>query len=44
MTVAGPQVNVTLRENVDFSLLGIFMGRGRFAVQASATAEPQEIP
>jgi Flp pilus assembly protein TadG len=44
VTVVGAQVNVTLRENVPFSLLGIFMGRGRFVVQASATATPQEIP
>jgi putative Flp pilus-assembly TadE/G-like protein len=44
VTVVGAQVNVTLRENVPFSLLGIFMGRGKFVVQASATAQPQEIP
>ena len=43
VTVAGAQVNVTLRGSVNFSLLRIFMGRGRFVVQASATAEAQEI-
>jgi hypothetical protein len=42
--VVGGQVVVTLREQVDFSLLGIFMGRGHFTVQASATAAPQEVP
>jgi len=44
VTIAGAQVNVTLREQVHFSLLGIFMGRGQFTVQAGATAEPQEVP
>ena len=44
VTVAGAQVNVTLREHVHFSLLGIFMGRGQFTVQANATAEPRELP
>jgi Putative Flp pilus-assembly TadE/G-like len=44
VTVAGAQVNVTLREDVHFSLLGIFMGGGKFTVQASATAAPQELP
>ena len=44
VTVVGAQVSVTLRENVPFSLLGIFMGRDRFVVEASATATPQEIP
>ena len=44
MTIAGVRVNVTLRETVHFSLLGIFMGGGQFVVQASATAEPHEIP
>lgn len=44
VTVVGAQVNVTLREHVGFSLLGIFMGRGRFTVQASATAQPREVP
>ncbi len=44
VTVAGTQVHVTLRERVRFSLLGIFMGRGQLTVQASAIAEPQEVP
>ena len=44
VTIIGVQVKVTLRENVRFSLLGIFMGGGTFTVQASATAEPREIP
>ena len=44
LTVTGAQVNVTLREDVHFSLLGIFMGGGKFTVQASATAEPRELP
>ena len=44
MTIDGAQVTVTLREHVNFSLLGIFMGRGQFDVQARATAAPQEIP
>ena len=42
--VGGGQVEVTLREDVHFSLLGIFMGRGQFTVQARAVAEPREIP
>ena len=37
-------MNVTLREHVHFTLLGIFMGRGQFTVQASATAVPEEVP
>ena len=44
VTVVGAQVSVVLREQVHFSLLGIFMGGGQFTVQASATAEPQEVP
>jgi hypothetical protein len=44
VTVVGARVNVTLRETVHFTLLGIFMGRGRFVVQAHASAEPREIP
>ena len=44
VTIVGTAVTVTLRENVDFSLLGIFMGRGEFTVQASATAVPEEVP
>jgi hypothetical protein len=44
LTVEDGQVVVTLSEDVHFSLLGIFMGRGEFTVQARAVAEPQEIP
>jgi hypothetical protein len=44
VTIAGARVSVSLRETVHFSLLGIFMGRGRFVVQATATAEPREVP
>jgi hypothetical protein len=44
VTVVGAQVRVVLREQVHFSLLGIFMGGGQFTVQASATAQPQEVP
>ena len=44
VTIVGNAVTVTLREKVDFSLLGIFMGRGEFTVQASATAVPEEVP
>jgi len=44
VTVAGRRVTVTLSEDVHFSLLGIFMGRGQFTVQARAVAEPHELP
>ena len=44
VSVVDGRVIVTLREDVHFSLLGIFMGRGQFTVQASATAEPRELP
>lgn len=44
LTIVDGQVVVTLSEDVHFSLLGIFMGRGEFTVQARAVAEPQEIP
>jgi hypothetical protein len=44
VTITDGQVTVTLSEDVHFSLLGIFMGRGHFTVQARAVAEPQEIP
>ena len=44
VAVDGVRVTVVLRERVRFSLLGIFMGPGDFTVQASATAEPEEIP
>jgi Flp pilus assembly protein TadG len=42
--VNGAQVTVTLREPVNFSLLGLFMHGGKFVVQATATATPQEVP
>ena len=44
VTVAGGRVTVTLSEDVHFSLLGIFMGRGQFTVQSRAVAEPHELP
>ena len=44
VTVNGAQVTVTLREQVNFSLLGLFMHGGKFVVQATATAQPQEVP
>jgi Putative Flp pilus-assembly TadE/G-like len=44
VTIAGARVSVSLRETVHFSLLGIFMGGGRFVVRATATAEPREVP
>ena len=44
VTIVDGQVVVALSEDVHFSLLGIFMGRGHFTVQVRAVAEPQEIP
>jgi hypothetical protein len=44
VSVDGVRVTVVLRERVRFSLLGIFMRGGQFTVQATATAEPREIP
>jgi Flp pilus assembly protein TadG len=44
VTTSDVRVTVVLRERVDFSLLGIFMPGDRFVVQASATAEPREVP
>ena len=44
VTVTGQRVVVTLSEDVQFSLLGIFMAGGHFTVQAHAIAEPREIP
>jgi len=44
VTTNDTQVTVVLREHVDFSLLGIFMPGDRFVVQATATAEPRELP
>jgi uncharacterized membrane protein len=40
--VIGNRVTVSLRDHVDFSLLGIFMGGERFDVQVHASAEPEE--
>ncbi len=42
--VAGARITVTLRDHVDFSLLGIFMGGDHFDVEVHASAEAQEIP
>ena len=44
VTTNGVRVAVVLRERVRFSLLGIFMPGEEFTVQATATAEPREIP
>jgi hypothetical protein len=44
VTIVDGRVTVTLSEDVHFSLLGIFMGRGHFTVQARAVAQPEEIP
>jgi Flp pilus assembly protein TadG len=40
--VDGNSVTVTLRDHVDFSLLGIFMPGDRFAIEVHASAEPDE--
>jgi len=42
--VTGTRVTVTLRDHVDFSLLGIFMGGDHFDVEVHASAEAHEIP
>jgi hypothetical protein len=42
--VAGNRITVTLRDHVDFSLLGIFMGGDHFDVEVHASAEAREIP
>jgi hypothetical protein len=42
--VNGTRVVIVLRERVRFSLLGIFMPGQQFVVQATAIAEPREIP
>jgi hypothetical protein len=44
LTIEDGRVVVILSEDVHFSLLGIFMGKGEFTVQVRAVAEPQEIP
>ena len=40
--VNGNLVTVTLRDHVEFSLLGIFMGGEHFDIEVQASAEPQE--
>ncbi len=40
--IVGNRVTVTLRDHVDFSLLGIFMGGRHFDIAVHASAEPQE--
>jgi Flp pilus assembly protein TadG len=42
--VDGTRVTVTLRDRVDFTLLGIFLGGQHFDVAAHATAAPEERP
>lgn len=42
--VDGNIVTVTLRDRVDFSLLGIFMQGDRFAIEVHARAAPDERP
>jgi hypothetical protein len=42
--VGGNRVTVTLRDHVDFSLLGIFLGGRHFDVEVHATSEPNERP
>lgn len=42
--VAGNRVTVTLRDHVEFSLLGIFLGGEHFDVEVHAAAEPEEQP
>ncbi len=44
VTATATSVAVTLREDVRFSLLSIFMGGGHFTTQVTATAEPRELP
>jgi hypothetical protein len=44
VNVSGDRVTVTLRDDVPFSLLSLFMGGDKFVVQAHATAEPRELP
>lgn len=42
--VDGVSVTVTLREDVEFALLGIFLPDEGFSVQVSASAEPRRVP
>ena len=40
--VRGNRVIVTLRDQVNFSLLGIFLGGGHFEIEVHSSAEPEE--
>jgi Flp pilus assembly protein TadG len=40
--IAGNRVTVSLRDHVNFSLLGIFMGGEQFEIAVHASAEPEE--
>jgi Flp pilus assembly protein TadG len=40
--IVGNRVTVTLRDHVNFSLLGLFMGGRHFDIQVHAAAEPEE--
>jgi Putative Flp pilus-assembly TadE/G-like len=40
--IEGNRVTVTLRDHVDFSLLGIFLAGRHFDVEVDATSEPNE--
>ena len=42
--IASDSVTVTLRDHVDFSLLGVFMPGEKFVVEVQARAAPQERP
>jgi len=42
--VDGNRVSVVLRDHVDFSLLGVFLGGQHFDVEVRATAAPEERP
>jgi Flp pilus assembly protein TadG len=40
--IVGNRVTVSLRDHVNFSLLGVFMGGRHFDIQVHAAAEPEE--
>jgi Flp pilus assembly protein TadG len=40
--IVGKRVTVSLRDHVNFSLLGVFMGGRHFDIQVHAGAEPEE--
>ena len=44
VSVVANRVTVTLRDHVDFSLLGIFLGGKHFDIEAHAAAVPTEQP